>query len=435
MKALILTLLTTGLLQLANLGSGLLAARLLLPDGRGALAVAILWPTTLAYLLLIGLNDAVLFYSANRQEQPERVFAAGLWLGLGFSAIAMLVGYGLVIPLAYRQYSAEIRDLAGVLLLIIPCHILGMVFQEMLRGHLRLGAWNLLRVTLGVGYVLFILLFVWLGGASVARFGWAFLLSHVVPLVGALLLCVASGWAGWRLHRETLRRLLRYGFRIHAANVVNMLNGRLDQLLVASFLSASAMGLYVVAVTLSQVTATLANSVTMVAWPRAAAAVSDDARAAVIGLYLRLTLVLMLGSTALLVIAAPYVLSLLFGHAFVEATPVVRILLLGALPIAVKEFFVLAFKAYDRALAISKAELLTLAANAALLAALIPAFGLIGAATAYVAVRWISVLYLGWLMRRELGIKLLGLVTPTEDDWARLRDGGRRTLRAAGLRR
>jgi O-antigen/teichoic acid export membrane protein len=433
MKALIVTILTTGVLQLANLASGLLAARLLLPEGRGALAVAILWPTTLAYLLLLGLNDAVLFYSANRQERPERVFAAGLWLGLGASAIAIAVGYVAVIPLAYHAYPDEIRALAAVLLWIIPLHILGLVFQDMLRGHHRMGAWNLLRVALGVGYVIFILAALWLGAATVAGFGIAYLLAHVPPLVAALLLCVGAGWGGWRLSRATARRVLRYGARLHLGSVVNMLNGRIDQMLVAGALSATAMGLYVVAVTVSQVTATLANSVTMAAWPRAAAS-SDADRPAVIGLYLRLTLALMIGTTVLLYAAAPYLVTLLFGSAFAEATPIVRVLLLGALPIAVKEFFVLAFKAYDRSLAISKGELVTLGVNAALLAALIPAFGLLGAAAAYVAARWLSVLYLAWLVRRELGLRLTPLLTPTRADLDRLKDASERGLRAVGLR-
>ena len=286
MKALILTILTTGVQQFANLASGLLAARLLLPDGRGALAVAILWPTTLAYLLLLGLNDAVLYYSANRQEAPQRVFAAALWLGLAASAVAMLAGYTVVLPLAYRDYPAETRDLASVLLLIIPFHILGLVFQEMLRGHHRMAAWNLLRVTLGAGYVVLILGALSLGAATVTGFGIAYLLSHVPPLALAVLLCIGAGWGGWRLHGATVRRLLRYGLRIHLASVVNMLNGRIDQMLVAGALSATAMGLYVVAVTLSQVTATLANSITMVAWPRAAAASEAD-RPSVIGRFPR----------------------------------------------------------------------------------------------------------------------------------------------------
>jgi O-antigen/teichoic acid export membrane protein len=171
----------------------------------------------------------------------------------------------------------------------------------------------------------------------------------------------------------------------------------------------------------------------MVAWPRAAAA-SDADRPAVIGQYLRLTLALMLATTAVLYVLAPWLIELLFGRAFGAATPIVRILLLGALPIAVKEFFLLAFKAYDRPLAISKGELLTLAINAGLLVALVPSFGLAGAATAYVAGRWVALGYLAWLMRRDLGLRLTPLVTPTRDDVDRLADGTRRGLRAVGLR-
>ena len=433
MKALIVTLFTTGVLQLANLASGLLAARLLLPEGRGALAVAILWPSTLAYLMLFGLNDAVLFFSANRQERPERVFAAGLWLGLIGALIAMAAGFVAVIPFAYRDYPPETRVLATWLLLIIPLHILGLVFQEMLRGHQRMGAWNLLRVAQGVGYVGFILVALWLDAGTVEGFGIAYMLAHVPPLAAALLLCLGAGWGGWRLAASAVRRVLRYGARIHLGSVVNMLNGRIDQMLVAGTLSAAAMGLYVVAVTLSQVTATLANSVSMAAWPRAAAA-DENERPEVIGLYLRLTLALMIGTTVVLYLAAPLVVRLLFGSAFGDATPVVRVLLLGAIPIAVREFFVLTFKAYDRALAISKGELATLVANVALLAALIPPFGLIGAASAYVAVRWLSTLYLAWLVHRELGLRLTPLLTPTREDIGRLADATRRGLRTVGLR-
>src|SRR5262249_31742355 len=162
---------------------------LLQPEGRGELAIAILWPSTLAYLLLFGLSDAVLYYSANRQERPERVFAAGLWLGLSLSALAMLAGQWLVIPLPYAHHNQETIALAHALLWLIPLHILGLVFQEMLRGQHRMGAWNALRVALGVGYVLFILVVLIAAPASVDGFGLAFLASHVPPMLGALGLC------------------------------------------------------------------------------------------------------------------------------------------------------------------------------------------------------------------------------------------------------
>jgi O-antigen/teichoic acid export membrane protein len=371
----------------------------------------------------------VTYYSANRQERPERVFAAALWLGLSLSAIAMLAGQWLVIPAAYAHQSADTIELAHALLWLIPLHILGLVFQEMLRGQHRMGAWNALRVTLGAGYVLFILVVLAWGPATVDGFGLAYLASHVPPLLGALALCVGAGWAGWRLHGATVRRLLSYGARVHVGAVVAMLNARVDQMVIAWALNPALMGLYVVAVTVSQITATLANSVAMVAWPRAASSAEAD-RPDVIGRFLRLTLALMVATTVVLFVAAPWLVGLLFGPAFADAVPVVRVLLLGALPIAIKEFFVLTFKAYDRALAISKGELATLAVNAALLAALIPPFGLLGAAAAYAAARWVVVIYLARLMRRELGLRLTPLLTPTRGDL----DAARRGLRSLGLR-
>ena len=45
MKDLFVSFIATGAIQLSNLASGILAARLLGPEGRGELAVVILWPS------------------------------------------------------------------------------------------------------------------------------------------------------------------------------------------------------------------------------------------------------------------------------------------------------------------------------------------------------------------------------------------------------
>jgi O-antigen/teichoic acid export membrane protein len=432
MKAVVATVLTTLLIQFGSLGSGMLAAHLLLPEGRGELAAAILWPSAIAYLTIFGLQDAMLYFSAqtpegeNQREALRRVFASGLWIGLVLSGVAVAIGIWIVAPLAYADYRPEIRELATVMMAIIPLHIFGLVFQEMLRGRLRLTVWNLLRVLLQLGYVGLILLFLVFQPASVTNFGLAFLGSHLPPMLIAAGVCVAAGWGGARFSWPTIRRMAIYGARLHASAVVLQLNQRLDQMLIARFLAPASLGLYVVANTLAQVTATLANSVTMVAFPRACAAAPGAERAAVIGVYLRATMVLVMLGTGALFILAPYVLRLLFGPGFVEATDIVRILLLGVAAISLKEFFILAFKADDKALALAQAEVVTLIVNAGLLAMLVPmggAFGgLTGAAIAFVAVRWISAGYLGWLARRDLALSMRQLFTPTQADLLLLRD-------------
>lgn len=436
MRAVVATLLTTLLIQFASLGSGMLAAHLLMPEGRGELAAAILWPSAIAYLTIFGLQDAMLYFSAQapdgyrdggaQRRELARVFASGLWIGLVLSGVAVAIGIWIVAPLAYADYRPEIRDLATVMMAIIPLHIFGLVFQEMLRGRMRLAVWNLMRVLLQLGYVGLILLFLLFQPASVTNFGLAFLGSHLPPMLIAAGVCVAAGWGGIRPSWPTTRRMAIYGARLHASAVVSQLNLRLDQMLIARLLAPASLGLYVVANTLAQVTATFANSVTMVAFPRACAAAPGAERAAVIGLYLRATMALVMAGTGALFILAPLVLRLLFGPGFVEASGVVRILLLGVAAISLKEFFILAFKADDRALSLAQAEVVTLIANAGLLALLVPMEGpfggLTGAAIAFVAVRWISAGYLGWLARRDLKLSMRQLFTPTRDDMALLRD-------------
>ncbi len=432
MRAVLITLATTGGLQLINLIGSVLAARLLLPEGRGELAAAMLWPTTIAYLVVIGLNDAVTFHAAAGRIGIRRVFAVGLWFGIGLSVLGIALSWWVVLPYAYGDMRAEVQWVATLLLAIIPCHILGMVFQELLRGQMRLGAWNALRISLAALYVLIAgggwLIF---GLASVESFAVAWLAAHIVPTVIALWLCLQAGYGGWRFDRDDVAAMLPYGLKIHAGNVISMLNGRVDQMLVQLYLNPAALGLYVVAVNLAQLTATLANSVTMVAFPRATAVAASD-RSATIGLYLRLTLGLMLASTAALAVITPYALSLLWGPAFAEASDVVRILLLGVIPLALRDFAVMAFKVYDRALQVTKAELASLVVNAVLLVALVPSHGLMGAAIAYVISRWCAALYLGWLVKTELGLALLPLLRPVASDLALLRDGLQRIRRRTG---
>lgn len=416
MKALIVTLLTTGLLQFANLASGMLAAHLLMPAGRGELAAAILWPTTIAYLVLFGLHDSALYHAAGKRETPKDLFGASLVLGVIATVIGMAAGYFIVIPLAYSGNLAPVAPIAVFLLLLIPCNVLGSIFQEMLRGHQWLGVWNALRVLLAVGYVLFITIFYALGKADVQSFAIAYLLSQAPPLIIALAIGIRAGWGQWKAPGATIKRVAIYGGKIHSSNVVTMINSRIDQLLIAATLAPSALGLYVAATTLSQITATLSNSISLVAYPRACAVPTNEERARIIGVYLRATAALMISSTLVLWIAAPLLLHILFGQSFIEAAPIVRILVLGVIPFALKDFFVLAFKAFDKALSISEAETVALVLNAGLLWLLVRPFGLTGAAASFVIMRWLSFFYFGWLVKRDLKLKLTELFKPTRAD-------------------
>ncbi len=80
MKNFVASFLSTGIIQLSNLATGILAARLLLPDGRGELALLVLWPILIADLGSMGVNTAVAYRSARGDVGSREIFAATVWL-------------------------------------------------------------------------------------------------------------------------------------------------------------------------------------------------------------------------------------------------------------------------------------------------------------------------------------------------------------------
>ncbi len=113
----------------------------------------------------------------------------------------------------------------------------------------------------------------------------------------------------------------------------------------------------------------------------------------------------------------PWLLPLLFGKPSAPAVPITNILLLGTLPLAAKLMFQQALKAWDRPLIISRAELVGLVVAVAAILALMPPFGLIGAAWSLVLSQLATALAMGLSLQRELQLPLLKLFVPTAEDW------------------
>src|SRR5512145_3221427 len=101
------TLAANGAILLLGIVSGVLAARLLGPAGRGELAIVTLWPIALATLGNLGINQAVAFFTAQQPERRNAVFTASLVIAAVQGAILMGLGY-LLLPYFLREHSPEV---------------------------------------------------------------------------------------------------------------------------------------------------------------------------------------------------------------------------------------------------------------------------------------------------------------------------------------
>lgn len=418
---------------LLNLATGVLAARLLGPDGRGELAVVVLWPQLVAAIGVALVTDAVVHASAGRSAVYPRIFASAMACGVLLTV--PLVALGLFIePFVYRLYRPEVAELGRLYLLYIPLTMLATFAAAIFQGSLNFVAWNALNVFVSAAYLCFVLLLLVGEAASVGSFAVSSLLANGATLLLAIFLLTKRGWVGFRPDPALMRKFLIYGLPIAAANLLIVAGERLDQAAISQFRNESELGLYVVALGMAGPILGLGALLGALVLPKVASQENPEGRAIVLGRYLRLSVgVSLLGAVAVIVLA-PLVVQILFGAAFLSASSLVQVIMLSAVPCVVRRLLAQAFKAHNKTRLVFRMEAATVVVGAASLLALVPWMGATGAAWTYVAVNIFGSVYALCLARSALGLSAGALLRPSAEDWNLLRREVS-ALRARGARR
>lgn len=417
MKDITVSFAATAFIQLANVATGLLAARLLLPEGRGELAAIMLWAGLVAELGSLGLYDALLYRAASGLARPRALFAAMAAFTLILSAALIAVGLA-VMFVVFADDPGELRRLAQFYLVgYLPSYLAALFVAAMFQGRIEMVAWNVVRALVPAAYLIAIGAALLLGAADVAGFAWAFVAAHVASAMLGLALAARRGWIGFSAEWSELRALLAYGIKVHVGELLNTIRQRLDQALVSLWLPAADLGLYVVALTVANAPQILVHTIANVAFPKISQQATPEGKLVVFGRYFRFAMATTFIIVALLAGLSGWLVPLLFGAPFAPSVPVTYILLLGALPFAAKLMFMQALKAWDRSLLISRAELYGLAVAAGALLLLLPRLGLAGAAWSLVAAQCVAAAAMAVSMSRDLGLAMRSLCRPSSDDW------------------
>ena len=398
------TLAANAAILLLGIVSGVLAARLLGPEGRGELAAIIVWPTALWVVGSLGMPQTVTFFSAQQPERRSVLLSTSLVIAAAQSGVLIAVGYFLL-PLLLSRHRPEVLQLARLFLLTIPLSLFSIYLLNLLQGAMRLDAYNLSRIFLAAWYalVLFVLFLLeqphlgqvvaWqLGGYAAGLLLNAGLVHHLLR-------------PQWCWDASILRPLLSYAARNQLWAASYHLNPRLDQLAMSVWLAPEALGLYVVAVSLVSPLTITPNAIGIVTLPAAAREGSAHA-ADVIRLSLRWVLVLLLAGAAALFVLVPYLLPIFFGESFAPAVTACRVLVVAMIPLGLSVVLYESLRALNRPLVPAFAELTGIAATLILLYLLLPRFGYLGAAFASLGAYSAACLVVVGYTRLHLGIRL-----------------------------
>jgi O-antigen/teichoic acid export membrane protein len=417
-------LMTSGtnlLLALLAVLTGSCAARLLGPQGRGELAAIQMWPAFLATIANLGLPQALIYYSAQSGEKAGRYLGSATALALLASVPFMAGGY-LLLPHVLSAQSADAVAAARWYLLLLPVQVLGAMPYHLLRGRSDFAVWNGLRLAPGLGW-LGVLAIAWMVSrpqpALLAYLYLAFLTALAIPTFAVLRRRVAGPFRPDPRHWQPM---LAYGLPSVLSGVPQLLNLRLDQLLMAAFLPTQTLGLYVVAVTWSGAVAQLPNALGTVLFPRTAAQRDAHQRGLVFAQGSRLAALSALSVGAGVAVITPWAIPLLFGDKFSAAVPAGLVLVGAAAIAAINSVLEEGLRGLGRPAVALWAELGGLLVTALALLLLLVPFGIMGAAIAsvlgYSAVMGTLVVF----VRRLTGCSLTTLFWPNHRDIQQIRD-------------
>jgi O-antigen/teichoic acid export membrane protein len=296
--------------------ASVIAARVLGPSGKGALAVTGLITSLAVQFGDFGFHASTTYFAARKPSTLPQIVTLALWAGL---LMGILLS-GLVLIVAWLV-PHSIGEVPKAFLLIpvvsIPFSLLSLYFQNILLGMQRILTFNGVDLAgKGVGLIATVVVL------RVLDFGvWELLIAGLIITAGASLLTVGLvvreapplGAIDWALARD----MLRYGMRFYLACLCAYLVVRIDLLMVNYFNGVTEAGIYSVAVSFADLIYMLPIAIGTILFPRIAR--DQEGEGGLTLLACRFGVLLMGIACLVTALLGKPIIVLLYGAAFVES--------------------------------------------------------------------------------------------------------------------
>jgi O-antigen/teichoic acid export membrane protein len=391
--------------------TGPLLARALGASGRGDLQAVLLPLGLVPGILGLGI-PAFAYRTLPRGRTVEEVIGS---LGPPLLVIG-LIAAAAAVPVAdfLAAGRATVRTWLIVGLLATPLVLLGSLALSSLAALER---WRavvaMTAIPFAVPFVATVVLFV-SGHLTVPTAAAAAIAGSLLALVPALPMLIKVRRPVFRL--SLARGGIDFGLKSWVGGLALTANGRLDQLLMITFVSSRQLGLYAVATTISGVFGLVTGAVS----PPLMARIASGERF-LMPQAVRIAVMLTLGMNVIVALMTPIVLSVLFGPEFHAAANMAFVLLAASVPLAGASVLSSALQADGAPLIPTAAEGVALVITVTGLLTLLGPLQAMGAAFVSLAAYSTSFVFQLVMARRRIGAPVSAFLVPSRADvrWAR----------------
>lgn len=411
------------IILVVNFATGVVLARLLGPLQRGELAAIQTFPNVLSVLMLVGLPQAFVYWISKESQRSKEIVTTTLFLFIPLCMGALLIGY-MAMPKVLAAQSEEVIRIARVYMLVVFHLSFGSIYVWVAQGLQQFKYWNALRlfptvlwlIAIVCGYVFDILSPVYLV---------AFMLlvpTLSIPVFTKIMWRSLNGPASLSVNQA--KELLTFGVPLAVSSLPQVLNFRLDQLLLAAYLDPVLLGMYVVGVAWGGIMTSLLSSIGSVIFPSIAALNNVENQRQMLGVTTRSSIMVAIPVAFLNFFLTPILVPLLFGEPFRDAVPSALVLVAAGAFANLNTVWRDIVNGLGQPKQILYAELVGIIFTVTGLALLLPTYQLIGAAVATVLSYLASFIYMTFSIHRYTKMTLGEILIPSLVDvsllWNRL---------------
>jgi O-antigen/teichoic acid export membrane protein len=421
---------------LVSLGlASIVIGRSLGASGYGVFIVAFNLQVLVGALATIGLGNGISYEMASGRWPTGPALRRTLGASAILGAVGALVGLGIVLISGDDLLPGVSATAVAAVLLSIPATVAILMLWSAASALERYEALGLLQLGPPLAVAVIGSTLALLGGRSeaVAGIGIGTALSGLLAVAWALRVAAAAGPPGPK--SLPLRDAARFGARTWAADMLILINLRLDLILVGALAGSREAGLYGVAATLMTLGLVVPQAISFVLMPRVASLASfgdEGDPAQTIGRASRHATLLAIAVVPLLVLAVVLV-PLVYGNSFEDSVRLGLVLVPGIAALGVSRVLAYSLAGFGRPGTVLRVSAAVVIPTVAAYAALIPSTAALGAAVISTVSYTITLMLMAAATRRATGISAAELFVPRREDLRAYRETG--TALASYLRR
>ncbi len=415
------TLASRTALYAAAFFANILIARFLGPEGKGQVSLVIFTITIVIDLAAMGVPSALVFFVGQRLHDVRRLFGAGVVLYAAL-VVAFSLLYLAVIPHLHDTLFSKLPLwLMYFLLLAFPITSATRYAQHIALGLRQVFRFNFVSVLDRAGYVTLLLIILWGLERSVVGVVAAEVLARLISCTVALYWLLSTVKPVLGFGRKVMTSLLGYGLRAHLMLVIALISYRVGLYVLRYFHDDATVGQYSIALNVAEVLLFIPNSFGIILFSRTSGSTKEEADRFT-PIAARNVLLVTIIAAAVLAIAAPVLVPLVFGRDFRPAVSPFFVLLPGVVIFAL--YRVLSYDIIGRGfpLRVSIASATGLLANLATAIILVPAMGAMGAAWGNFAGYVVTTIIITYIFLRLSGNRLADVIFWRRGDFRHYRN-------------